>query len=174
MLILIRHLVAIAALPFFVAVVIPVWIARVDNVRLALGTTIPHVLAQVVGLGLVLIGLSLFVSSLRRFARDGKGTLAPWDPPRRLVIRGPYRYVRNPMISGVVFILFGEALILLSGPHVQWALIFLVINIIYIPLFEEQRLRARFGDEYIEYCRHVPRLIPRFRPWTPTTPGDNR
>lgn len=167
MLILIRHLLAIAALPFLAAVLIPIWIARGNGVRPALGTTTTHLLVQVVGLGMVLLGLSLFVSSLRRFATNGKGTLAPWDPPRNLVIDGPYRYVRNPMISGVVFVLFGEALMLLSGPHVQWALIFLVINFIYIPLLEEQQLKARFGEAYLEYCRHVPRLLPRLRPWTP-------
>lgn len=174
MLTLIRHLLAIVALPFVVAVLIPIWIARANGVLPALGTTTPHLLAQVAGLGLLLVGLSLFVSSLRRFASDGKGTLAPWDPPRHLVIRGPYRYVRNPMISGVVLVLFGEALMLLSGPHVQWALIFLVINFVYIPLFEEQQLKARFGEEYIEYCRHVPRLLPRLRPWTPAPSGDSR
>jgi protein-S-isoprenylcysteine O-methyltransferase Ste14 len=174
MLILTRHLLAIAALPFVVTVLIPIWIARVNGVRLALGTTTPHLLAQIAGCGLALVGLSLFVSSLRRFASEGQGTLAPWDPPRRLVIRGPYRYVRNPMISGVLFVLFGEASMLLSGPHAQWALIFLVINFIYIPLFEEQQLKERFGGAYIEYCRHVPRLVPRLRPWTPTASSDNR
>src|ERR1700736_4015846 len=170
MLILLRPLLAIAALPFVVAVLIPIWITRGNHVHLALVTTMPQLLAQIAGLGLLLVGLSLFVTSLRRFAKDGKGTLAPWDPPRHLVIRGPYRYVRNPMISGVVFVLFGEALMLLSGPHVQWALIFLVINLIYIPLLEERQLKARFGEEYVEYCRHVPRLLPRLRPWTPTSP----
>ena len=174
MLILIRHLLAIAALPFLVAVLIPIWIARADNVQFAVATTAPPLLAQIAGLCLVLIGLLLFASSLRRFAGEGKGTLAPWDPPRHLVIRGPYRYVRNPMISGVEFILFGEALLLRSGPHFQWALIFMVINFIYIPLFEEQQLKARFGEAYIEYCRHVPRLLPRLRPWIPPTSGDNR
>ncbi len=148
---------------------IPIWIARTNGVQAALATAPTHLLAQTAGLGLALLGLSLVASSLRRFAKDGKGTLAPWDPPRHLVIDGPYRYVRNPMISGVVFILFGEALILLSGPHVQWALIFLVINLIYIPLLEEQQLKARFGEEYIEYCRHVPRLVPRLRPWMPAS-----
>ena len=142
--------------------------------RPAFGTTTPHLLTQIAGLGLALVGLSLFISSLRRFANDGKGTLAPWDPPRRLVIQGPYRYVRNPMISGVVFVLFGEALMLLSGPHVQWALIFLIINFIYIPLFEERQLKERFGEAYIEYCRHVHRLLPRIRPWTPATPSVSR
>jgi protein-S-isoprenylcysteine O-methyltransferase Ste14 len=77
------------------------------------------------------------------------------------------------MISGVVFVLFGEALMLLSGPHVQWALIFLIINFIYIPLFEERQLKERFGEAYIEYCRHVPRLLPRIRPWNPTLSGGN-
>ena len=155
------------------AVLIPIWIARTNGVQLAMGTP-PHLLVQIAGLGLMLVGLSLFVSSLWRFANVGKGTLAPWDPPRRLVIYGPYRYVRNPMISGVVLMLFSEALMLLSGPHVQWALIFLVINLIYIPLLEERQLKARFGEEYVEYCRHAPRLLPRLRPWTPTTPGDSR
>ena len=172
MLILIRHLLAIAALPFLVAVLIPIWIARGNNVQFAVAATMPHLLAQIAGLGLVVVGLSLFVSSFRRFAIYGKGTLAPWDPPRHLVVHGPYRYVRNPMISGVVFVLFGEALLLLSGPHAQWALIFLLINSIYIPLFEERQLRERFGEPYIEYCRHVPRLLPRLRPWTPTTSGE--
>ena len=91
------------------------------------------------------VGLVLFASSLRRFAVQGKGTLAPWDPPSQLVIVGPYRFVRNPMISGVLFTLFGEALILLSWPHFQWAVMFLVINAIYIPLFEEPQLEALFG-----------------------------
>ncbi len=153
---------------------IPVWIARTNGVLLVMGTTTTHLAAQFAGLIVLFVGSLLFVSSLRRFARDGKGTLAPWDPPRRLVIHGPYRYVRNPMISGVVFVLFGEALILLSGPHAQWAFIFLLINIIYIPLLEERQLRERFGAEYVEYCRHVPRLLPRLRPWTPPPSGDSR
>jgi protein-S-isoprenylcysteine O-methyltransferase Ste14 len=157
-----------------VVVLIPIWIARTNGVRPALGTTTTHLVAQIVGLGLVLVGLSLFVSSLRRFATDGRGTLAPWDPPRNLVIYGPYRYVRNPMISGVVFVLFGEASMLLSGPHAQWALIFLVINFIYIPLFEERQLKERFGEAYVEYSRHVPRLLPRLTPWTPPPSDSSR
>ena len=71
------------------------------------------------------------------------------------------------MISGVVLVLFGEALVLLSRPHFGWALIFLAMNFVYIPLLEEPGLRHRFGDSYVEYCRHVPRLIPRLRPWEP-------
>jgi protein-S-isoprenylcysteine O-methyltransferase Ste14 len=166
-LMLIRHLLSIAALPFVVTVLVPVWLMRTNHIALTLGITGFRILAQAGGLLLLAFGLFLFASSLRRFATEGKGTLAPWDPPRRLVVRGPYRYVRNPMISGVVFVLFGEALLLLSRPHFVWALIFLGVNFIYIPLLEETGLRQRFGDSYVEYCRHVPRLIPRFRPWEP-------
>jgi protein-S-isoprenylcysteine O-methyltransferase Ste14 len=162
---LIRHLVAITLLPFTVAVVIPVWLARRNGTPLAIGSSPSQLALQVSGLALLGVGLLLFVSSLRRFATEGRGTLAPWDPPRRLVVRGPYRYVRNPMISGVLLVLFGEGLILLSRPQLEWALIFLGINAVYIPLFEEPMLAARFGESYREYCRHVPRLLPRWRPW---------
>ena len=147
-------------------VVVPVWIARRDHVELAVGPSLAQLITQAAGVGALLIGLTLFVSSLRRFAGEGKGTLAPWDPPRTLVISGPYRYVRNPMFSGVVFVLFGEALVLLSRAHLSWALVFLVVNLIYIPLLEEPQLQRRFGESYAEYCRHVRRLLPRSKPWT--------
>ena len=132
-----------------------------------MGSGLTQVLPQVGGLCLLTVGGLLFVASLRRFVTDGRGTLAPWDPPRQLVVQGPYRYVRNPMISGVVLILFGEALLLLSRPHLTWALIFLGINSVYIPLLEEPLLAKRFGPAYPEYCEHVPRLLPRLRPWEP-------
>ena len=165
-LLVIRHLLSIAALPFMVAVVIPIWLARRYGVQPALAGTLAQVMTQIAGLILGVIGLVLFAASLRRFATEGQGTLAPWDPPRRLVLHGPYRYVRNPMISGVVFVLFGEALILISRPHFTWALTFLALNFIYIPLLEEPQLRRRFGEDYNEYRRNVPRLIPRLTPWS--------
>jgi protein-S-isoprenylcysteine O-methyltransferase Ste14 len=162
---MLRHLFAIAALPFMVTVAIPLWIAQRNGIAPTIGSTPGEWSLQALGVWLFAIGLVLFVSSLRRFATEGEGTLAPWDPPRKLVVHGPYRYVRNPMISGVVFILFAEAARLRSVPHVQWALIFLALNLVYIPLLEEPQLEARFGDDYREYRRHVPRIIPRLRPW---------
>ena len=161
-----RHLLSIAILPFMVTVVIPRWIALRWGVAATLGSDPPALLAELAGLVLLAIGLALFAASLRRFAGEGEGTLAPWDPPRRLVVRGPYRYVRNPMISGVVFVLFGEACVLRSLPHLVWAGFFLALNLVYIPLVEEPQLARRFGDAYREYCRHVPRVVPRLRPWT--------
>src|SRR5262245_13251228 len=98
-----RHLLAIGVLPFTMAVLIPLWIARRDGVVLSIVRSVPEIAVQLAGVLLLLLGLLLFAASLRQFATEGRGTLAPWDPPRTLVVRGPYRYVRNPMISGVVF-----------------------------------------------------------------------
>ena len=160
-----RHLVAIAVLPFSVTILVPLWLARRNGVVLEMESSPLRIFSQLAGLAVLAVGLVLFVASLRRFDREGRGTLAPWDPPRRLVVQGPYAYVRNPMISGVLLVLVGEALVLRSGPHLEWALIFFLINAVYIPLLEEPLLRERFAEEYREYCRHVPRLVPRLRPW---------
>lgn len=167
---MLRHLVAIAVLPFTVTVLIPLWLARRNATALAPGDAVSEIAGQAAGLVLLAAGALLFAASLRRFAGEGEGTLAPWDPPRRLVVRGPYRYARNPMISGVALVLFGEALVLRSRPHFAWALLFLGINAVYIPLLEEPMLLERFGRDYQEYRRHVPRLLPRLRPWTPEGP----
>jgi len=160
-----RHLAAIVILPVTVLVIVPVWIARGSNVRVAPAPSLSTVLIQTVGIAALSIGFLLFVASLSRFAKEGRGTLAPWDPPRHLVITGPYRFVRNPMISGVMFMLAGEACVLLSMPHAMWALIFCVTTLLYVPVVEERALQARFGPSYREYARHVPRFIPRLRPW---------
>ncbi len=82
-----------------------------------------------------------------------------------LVVRGPYRYVRNPMISGVLAILLGEALILGSLPLIYWFPLFFLLNAIYIPLIEERDLARRFGDDYLNYKINVPRWIHRLKPW---------
>jgi len=167
---ILRQALSIAILPFTVTVLVPLWIARSKGIGLALGSSPAEVALETFGVILLLIGLRLFAASLTRFAVEGKGTLAPWDPPRHLVIRGPYRYVRNPMISGVSFVLFGEAAVLLSSSHLQWALIFLTANLVFIPLWEEPDLKRRFGTEYEDYCRNVRRLVPRLRPWVPPPP----
>jgi protein-S-isoprenylcysteine O-methyltransferase Ste14 len=168
-----RHLVAIALLPFTVTVLVPRWIARAYGVELASSASTGGRALQVLGVALLALGLGLFAASLRRFATEGQGTLAPWDPPRALVVRGPYRFVRNPMISGVTFVLFGEALAALSLPHAVWAAFFLALNATYIPLFEEPQLAERFGEPYRDYCRHVRRFFPRTRPWDPSAPRAN-
>jgi protein-S-isoprenylcysteine O-methyltransferase Ste14 len=97
----------------------------------------------------------------------GEGTIAPWDPPQRLVVRGVYRHVRNPMITGLCLVLLGEALLAASLPLLGLFAFGVIINVIYIPLSEEPGLARRFGDDYLTYKRNVPRWIPRLKPWQP-------
>ena len=110
-------------------------------------------------------GLVLSLSAMAMFARFGDGTAAPWDPPRRLVVAGPYRFVRNPMLSGLIAILFAEALLAGSWPLGAWATVFFLGNAVWFPLVEEPKLVERFGDDYRQYCGHVPRWLPRVSPW---------
>ena len=163
-----RHLLALVVLPGTVAVWVPLWIARRRGITFISPRDATEMILFVAGIFALGIGVTLFVASLGRFVRIGRGTLAPWDPPRHLVIVGPYRYVRNPMISGVTFVAFGEALILRSWAHLFWALLFLATNFLWIPLYEEPSLERRFGDDYRTYRKHVPRFIPRVRPWSPS------
>jgi protein-S-isoprenylcysteine O-methyltransferase Ste14 len=165
--VILRHLLSIAILPFTVTIVIPSWLARRFHVTFAMPTTAVEIVLLLLGAACLGVGLLLFAASLRQFAVRGKGTLAPWDPPKHLVVDGPYRYVRNPMISGVLFVLLSEALVLRSWPHACWALLVLVINMTYIPLVEEPQLEARFGASYLDYRRHVRGLLPSLRPWQP-------
>ena len=123
------------------------------------------VFALVAGVAALVVGITLFFSTLMNFAVKGQGTLAPWDPPRVLVVEGVYRHLRNPMISGVLSILFAESLLTGSPRVLSWFGFFLLINLIYIPLFEERSLAARFGKRYQIYKKHVPRWIPRVTPW---------
>lgn len=111
------------------------------------------------------LGLMLSIRALTLFLKVGQGTPAPWDPPKKLVVRGPYRYVRNPMISGALLMLLAEAMLLQSWPIAIWLVLFFIGNSVYFPLVEEKGLEKRFGDDYREYKANVPRWIPRLRAW---------
>jgi protein-S-isoprenylcysteine O-methyltransferase Ste14 len=164
---LFRHLFAILLLPFVMVVLVPRWILRAWSEwdTRWIGGTVAAALAHVAGIALFLFGLALFTWCVSLFARVGQGTLAPWDPTRRLVAVGPYQYVRNPMITAVVAMLLGEALHLGSRVVAVWAATFLVFNHIYFALLEEPGLERRFGAAYVEYKAAVPRWIPRSTPW---------
>ena len=166
---LIRLLLFILVLPFTIAVLVPFWVARRYDVAFTAPSDLLGVVLQAVGALLLLLGLALFASSFYQIVTRERGRLAPWDPPPRLVVRGAYRFVRNPMICGVTLILFGEALVLESVPHAIWAAAFLLFTLIYVPLLDEPQLEARFGDDYRRYQRHVSRFLPRLRPWNPDT-----
>lgn len=110
-------------------------------------------------------GLVFAVWTASLFVRVGEGTPAPWDPPRKLVVRGPYRHVRNPMISSVLAMLAAEALMFQSWPLAAWLAVFFGANAIYFPLSEEPGLARRFGEDYARYKANVPRWLPRLTPW---------
>ncbi|MDI6645376.1 MAG: isoprenylcysteine carboxylmethyltransferase family protein [Methanobacteriaceae archaeon] len=114
----------------------------------------------ITGVILIILG-SLFVIYINKsFLKIGNGTPAPWDPPKKLVVTDLYRYVRNPMISGVLMILLGETLIFASIELLLWFATFFIINHIYIVYLEEPRLIKRFGDKYINYMKNFPRWAP--------------
>jgi protein-S-isoprenylcysteine O-methyltransferase Ste14 len=122
---------------------------------------------SLLGAALIALGVGLMAQTIALFASVGHGTLAPWDPTSRLVVRGPYRRVRNPMISGVLCIRMGEALLFGSTALLAWWALFLAVNAVWFPLVEEPGLRRRFGADYEAYRAAVPRWLPRLRPWTP-------
>jgi len=119
---LLRHLAAIVALPGTVAVAIPVWIAERNPLTFIAPHSLSGAALLVCGAALLAVGLALFGASVRYFWSRGRGTLAPWDPPRCFVVEGPYRFVRNPMVSGVMIVLLGEAFALRSRPHLTMGL----------------------------------------------------
>jgi protein-S-isoprenylcysteine O-methyltransferase Ste14 len=118
---------------------------------------------QVVGAALVGLGGALVVWCVGTFAFVGRGTPAPFDPPRRLVVRGPYRFVRNPMYWGAGLALFGAALVYRSVVLAGYALLFFGAAHVFVRWYEEPTLRQLFGSEYEEYCR-------RTRRWWPVRP----
>ena len=113
---------------------------------------------------LIGIGASLCWVSVSLFSEyGGGGTPAPYDPPKFLVARGVYRYVRNPMMIGVILVLLGEAMLSGSLPVFTWALIFFQACLVLIPFWEEPDLEHRFGEAYLEYKRKVPRWVPKLK-----------
>jgi protein-S-isoprenylcysteine O-methyltransferase Ste14 len=156
-----RHLLAVLLLPFTVTVLVPWWLltasagggARLDLLGLA-------------GAAVFALGFALFAWCVSLFARVGEGTLAPWDPTQKIVAVGPYRHVRNPMITGVATMLLGEALFFGSVAIGVWLLTFVTINHVYFISSEEPGLEQRFGESYRVYKANVPRWLPRVTAWT--------
>jgi protein-S-isoprenylcysteine O-methyltransferase Ste14 len=148
----VRALVAFLACPGLVAGLIPALIVQGELSR-------PGGLA----LGFVLLGggLVLLLWCVRDFYVAGKGTLAPWAPPRRLVVVGLYRYVRNPMYVAVLTIVLGWAVAYASAWLTLYALVLAVACHLRVVLHEEPWLRRHFGAEWSAYAAAVPRWLPR-------------
>jgi protein-S-isoprenylcysteine O-methyltransferase Ste14 len=153
-----RSLLWTILLPGFFAAYVPWRYFGLDRVDLDAGNP-----AHLLGLMSAGLGAALLAACIVEFARSGRGTLSPVDPPRHLVVRGLYRYVRNPMYLSVTMIVLGE--VLLTGSRalaIYWVIWFLCANLFVIG-YEEPTLRREFGAAYDEYTRRVGRWIPRVR-----------
>lgn len=154
---MLRHLLAVLLLPFVVTVIVPALLLN------QFGAGQPALWQQAAGVLVFAAGFGLFAWCVALFVRVGRGTLAPWDPTTALVAVGPYRYVRNPMISGVASILLAETLFFGSAALLVWLVAFVTTNHVYFVLSEEPGLEQRFGQSYHEYKAAVPRWLPRLR-----------
>jgi protein-S-isoprenylcysteine O-methyltransferase Ste14 len=144
--------------PGFFAGYVPWRYFGVGRVRLDLFNA-----TQVLGLFCIGAGTLLLAACIFEFARSGRGTLSPLDPPRRLVVRGLYGYVRNPMYLSVTTIILGEALVSRSlALATYWVIWFACVNL-FVMGYEEPTLRRQFGASYDEYTREVGRWVPKFR-----------
>jgi protein-S-isoprenylcysteine O-methyltransferase Ste14 len=140
---------------------IPYWIGR-WQMQLDFGD---FTILRVVGVVLILAGVPVLLDSFARFAIQGLGTPAPVFPTRNLVVQGLYRYVRNPMYVALLLVVTGQALFFGNLHLLEYGAIVWLFTHLFVVLYEEPKLRATFDDEYKTFCAHVPRWIPRLRPW---------
>lgn len=153
---------AILILPFNVLITIPLIILYFCGFDIISWQSPLLLLLMLVSLA---FGLFLMVWTMKMFADVGQGSPAPWDPINKLIITGPYAYVRNPMLLGVFLVLLAEAIFFQSMALFVYLLIFIGINAVYFPLSEEKGLLKRYGQAYQEYKNNVPRFIPRLTPY---------
>ncbi len=147
--------------PGTVAGLAPWWISRWRMQPPLLGLAA----SRVAGFLMMAAGVAVLLDSFARFALQGRGTPAPVLPPRRLVVSGLYRHVRNPMYVSVVAAIAGQGLVLGDVRVLGYgALVWLVFHL-FVVGYEEPTLRRSFGAEYEKFCANVPRWIPRLRAW---------
>ena len=153
----VRALLFVLIVPGSAAVLLPYLLLRAagDLGRMGLGGW------RSAGFPVALLGLVTYVPCVREFVVRGRGTPSFFDPPRKLVGGGLYRYVRNPMYVTFGAILVGEALLLDSAVLLGYVLVCGLAAHLFIIFYEEPTLRSSFGENYVSYCRRVPRWIPR-------------
>jgi protein-S-isoprenylcysteine O-methyltransferase Ste14 len=148
-----RSLFFLVLLPGTVAVYVPYRILRSSLGSFTLTLSLTTVLAAM----LVLLGALVLLRCVWDFFAAGEGTLAPVDPPRHLVVRGLYRYTRNPMYNGVAAMLLGEAWLFENRALLVYAAAICLAFHLFVVLYEERALETQFGETYRRYRQHVPR-----------------
>lgn len=147
---------AFIALPGIGAVILPLIIVYCDP--WTGGVWLP-------GLFVLGLGSLVLIWCVRDFYVSGKGTLAPWDPPKELVVAGLYRFVRNPMYLGVLLVVLGWCLSFWSPLLALYEIILAAGFHMRVVRNEEPRLKKKFGVRWELYEREVPRWLPRISPW---------
>ena len=154
--VLLKTIVFTFIVPGSVTILVPYWLLSLRSVPpLELG------LFRYFGSLPILIGAAIYFWCAWDFTFAGRGTPAPIDPPKELVVRGLYRYVRNPMYVGILLILLGEAILFASQSLFTYVVVIVVIFFLVVMIYEEPTLKHKFGESYRRYCRDVPRWIPR-------------
>ena len=148
--------------PGTVAVLIPYWLVS----RRPAGFLSNNQPLRFLGLPLIVIGAAGLLWCIWKFFSEGRGTISPIDPPKHLVVRGLYRYVRNPIYVSVVTVLLGEAIFFMSVPVLIEAVVFVVLANLFVAYYEEPVLRRQFGGSYERYSQTVGRWLPRYRSTT--------
>jgi protein-S-isoprenylcysteine O-methyltransferase Ste14 len=145
--------------PGTVGVLVPRWLVLGEGRREAL----PGVWWRWMGLLPLIAGAYIYLACAWDFAVTGLGTPAPIDMPRKLVVKGLYRFVRNPMYVGVTWVVLGQAVLFGSGSVGIYVISLWTIFHFFVVFYEEPVLSRKFGEDYQEYCLRVPRWLPRFR-----------
>jgi protein-S-isoprenylcysteine O-methyltransferase Ste14 len=153
--VLLKNMIFTIVVPGTITVLIPYWILGRDVAAIP-----PWGRRQYLGLVLVALGASVYLRCVWDFAAGGRGTPAPIDPPKVLIVRGLYRYVRNPIYLGVLFVVFGEAVFFESWALVRYGIAMFVIFHLFVIVYEEPTLRQTFGESYERYRRSVRRWVP--------------
>jgi protein-S-isoprenylcysteine O-methyltransferase Ste14 len=158
---LVRALFFVIVLPGTIGVLIPSLILRETGESTALSMSVGNV-----GAGLLMtVGTSLLLWSVWQFFAEGRGTLAPVDPPKVVVVHGPYRFTRNPMYNGVVALILGTSWMFRSEALLYYALAVLCTFHLFVVFYEEPALSAQFGSSYEQYRQGVPRWGVTWRPY---------
>ena len=163
---ILRHLSSFLA-PILLCFVVPYLIVVSERQSMTRPLVTPSIILALIGSVIVVGGLVLLVATIRMFILIGNGTIMPWDPTRKMIVAGVYRHVRNPMILGTIITQVGEAILFASYEIALLAVLNFAINTIYFIYLEEPGLEKRFGEEYIQYKKNVPRWLPRLNPWQP-------
>jgi protein-S-isoprenylcysteine O-methyltransferase Ste14 len=155
--VLLKTLIFTVVAPGTLAVYVPYWLLS------GRPATLPFQLGPFRYWGLlpIALGALTYLRCALDFAFAGKGTPAPIDPPKELVVRGLYRYVRNPMYVGVLTVLLGEALLFESLALLKYGAVVALGFHLFVLLYEEPVLREKFPESYRRYCQSVGRWLPR-------------